>query len=203
MALLDRIQIDERVAAPTAEQTNRIQTNIERALKRVLDQLTTLIIQSSSAPGGGASTADAFVTVGHPADLTAERALTGSPSILVLDGGANGPVTLSVVTAGLGLTEADIAGLVADLAAKVPITRVISTTSPLAGGGALSADLTLSLGAIPESLVTGLEGDLTTGERDFVDLQRHFRLLLKRYVLWFKDIPPGLEEESQIALATD
>jgi len=42
--------------------------------------------------------------------------------------------------------EADVTGLVSDLAAKVPTTRSVLTTSPLAGGGALSGDLTLSVG---------------------------------------------------------
>lgn len=46
----------------------------------------------------------------------------------------------STITSGTG-------GLVADLAAKVPTSRIISTTSPLTGGGGLSGDLTLSVNA--------------------------------------------------------
>jgi hypothetical protein len=47
--------------------------------------------------GGGAATSDAFVTVGHPADLTAERNLAGTTDqIVVTDGGANSDVTLSL-----------------------------------------------------------------------------------------------------------
>lgn len=41
--------------------------------------------------------------------------------------------------------EADVTGLVADLAAKVPTTRTVGTTAPLTGGGVLSGDLTLAV----------------------------------------------------------
>lgn len=43
-------------------------------------------------------TALPLVTVGHPAGLTAERAITGSPSVLVTDNGANNDVVLEVDT---------------------------------------------------------------------------------------------------------
>jgi len=43
-------------------------------------------------------------------------------------------------------TESDVVNLTTDLAGKVPTTRTISTTSPLTGGGDLSADRTISLG---------------------------------------------------------
>jgi hypothetical protein len=41
-------------------------------------------------------------------------------------------------------TESDVTNLVTDLAAKVPNTRLINTTAPITGGGALSGDLTLA-----------------------------------------------------------
>lgn len=44
--------------------------------------------------GSGASTSDAFVTIGHPADLTAERNLAVGAALSLVDGGANGDVTL-------------------------------------------------------------------------------------------------------------
>jgi hypothetical protein len=58
--------------------------------------------------------------------------------------------------------EADVTGLVSDLAAKVPTSRSISTTSPLAGGGALSGDLTLTVGDASGAAkgVVMLTGDL-------------------------------------------
>ena len=40
--------------------------------------------------------------------------------------------------------ESDVTNLVTDLSGKVPATRNVSTSSPLGGGGALSADLTLT-----------------------------------------------------------
>jgi len=55
------------------------------------------LISDLDTGGGGASTGDAFVTIGHPADLTAERNLAGTSSeIIVTDGGANNDVTLSL-----------------------------------------------------------------------------------------------------------
>jgi hypothetical protein len=41
--------------------------------------------------------------------------------------------------------EGDVSGLVTDLAAKTPNTRVINTSAPLSGGGDLSADRTLAI----------------------------------------------------------
>ena len=49
-------------------------------------------------------------------------------------------------------SESDVTSLTTDLAGKVPTTRNIATASPLAGGGALSTDLTLSC---PTCEVTG------------------------------------------------
>jgi hypothetical protein len=51
--------------------------------------------------------------------------------------------------------ESDVTNLVTDLAAKVPTSRSVATSSPLAGGGALSADLTLTC---PTCEVTGHKG---------------------------------------------
>jgi len=47
--------------------------------------------------------------------------------------------------------QSTIVNLVSDLAGKVSTTRTVSTTSPLAGGGALSSDLTLSMPAATAS----------------------------------------------------
>lgn len=45
----------------------------------------------------------------------------------------------------LPINESDVTNLVADLAAKVPVARTINTAFSLEGGGALTADLTISL----------------------------------------------------------
>jgi hypothetical protein len=104
---------------------------------------TDTLVDGSGSPigggGGGASTGDAFVTIGHPGDLTAERSLAVTAADLTLtDGGANNDVTLGLaaagsagtyvkvttdakgrVTSGLtAITEAEVTNLVSDLAGK-------------------------------------------------------------------------------------
>ncbi len=66
-----------------------------------------ILTTSTGAPIGAA-----YVTIGADATLTAERALTGSTSILVSDGGANNPVTLSVIAG--GVDHGGLAGLADD-----------------------------------------------------------------------------------------
>jgi len=64
----------------------------------------------------------------------------------------NSPLARSVSTiscptcsvSGHSHAESDVTSLVTDLAAKVPTTRNVNTSSPLSGGGVLSSDLTLS-----------------------------------------------------------
>lgn len=72
--------------------------------------------------GGGASTADAFVTIGHPADLTGERALTASATIDITDGGANGAVTPSLNVAGAAAALAASFDAAGAAAARAPST---------------------------------------------------------------------------------
>jgi hypothetical protein len=57
--------------------------------------------------------------------------------------------------------ESDVTNLVSDLAAKVPTTRSVSTTSPLSGGGTLSSDLTLSCPTCSVAGHTHAESDVT------------------------------------------
>ncbi len=63
------------------------------------------------------------------------------------------------------LVEGDISNLTADLAAKVPTTRTVSTTAPLAGGGALSGDLTLTL----NPATTSTAGSLSAADKTKLD----------------------------------
>jgi hypothetical protein len=59
--------------------------------------------------------------------------------------------------------ESDVTNLVTDLAGKVPTSRTISTTAPLAGGGSLASNLTLSMPAASGSQNGYLSsGDWTT-----------------------------------------
>jgi hypothetical protein len=66
---------------------------------------------------------------------------------------------------GLTIAESQVTNLVTDLAGKVPTTRNVATTSPLSGGGALSGDLTLSLGTVTTAnggngLISWTAGDI-------------------------------------------
>jgi hypothetical protein len=60
---------------------------------------------------------------------------------------ANGDVLrMSAGSLGWGsIPESSVSGLVADLAAKVPTSRLINTTAPITGGGDLSADRTIAI----------------------------------------------------------
>ena len=59
--------------------------------------------------------------------------------------------------------ESDVTNLVTDLAGKVPSSRTITTTAPLAGGGSLASNLTLSIPAASGSENGYLSsGDWTT-----------------------------------------
>jgi hypothetical protein len=80
------------------------------------------------APPSFAPVNASYVTLSTNGTLTAERVLTAGAGISITDGGPGGAVTVaSTVTPG------------------VPTSRTISTTAPLAGGGDLSADRTLSV----------------------------------------------------------
>lgn len=52
-----------------------------------------------------------------------------------------------------------------------------------------------------QSVATELAAADTT--KDVADLERRFRLLLKQHFMLFNDVPPGLESEIPLALATD
>src|ERR1041385_2277383 len=75
--------------------------------------------------------------------------------------GANGKFLAADSTKPTGMDwefipESSVTNLVTDLAAKVPIARRIDTTSPLTGGGDLSADRTLAIDI--SALSTALTG---------------------------------------------
>lgn len=80
---------------------------------------------------------------------------TGDPGDI--SAGADGDVLRRAGGAlGFGaVPESSVTGLISDLAAKVPTSRLINTTSPLAGGGDLSGDRTLSLQASAASRLFG------------------------------------------------
>jgi len=97
--------------------------------------------------GGGGSVPKASATTSG----TVKTDVTASDPVVYLTSSADS-LLAGKADASHAHAESDVTNLVTDLAAKVPTSRSVSTTAPLAGGGALSADLTLSC---PTCEVTG------------------------------------------------
>jgi hypothetical protein len=104
--------------------------------------LSTDCAVSGGGGGGGGSAPIASATTSG----TVKTDSTVADPVVYLKTSAD---TLLASKANLSHThaESDVTNLVADLAAKVPTSRLVSTTSPLAGGGSLSGNLTLSMPA--------------------------------------------------------
>jgi hypothetical protein len=92
-----------------------------------------------SGGGGGGSVPKASATTSG----TVKTDTTESDPVVYLKSSADSLLAAKAPLAH-SHAESDVTNLVADLAAKVPSTRTISTTSPLEGGGALSSNLTLT-----------------------------------------------------------
>lgn len=100
------------------------------------------------AQGGTGSATQNFVDLSNPQTVAGTKTFTSAPAV-----------------PSAAFPESAVAGLVSDLstlstavAAKVPLTRAINTSTGLSGGGALSGDLTLTA------------TDATTGARGIVQL---------------------------------
>jgi hypothetical protein len=87
-----------------------------------------VVTEIAGGGGGGAPTNAQYVTLATDAGLSAERVLTAGSGISLTDGGAGGPITVACT-----------------VSPGVPTSRTINTTAPLAGGGDLTADRTLSV----------------------------------------------------------
>lgn len=96
-------------------------------------------------------TGPANAILGNDTRLTDARTPTAHAASHASGGGD--PITLA---------QSQVTGLTTDLAAKAPTARTISTTAPLAGGGDLSANRTLTVAAATTSAtgVVQLAGDL-------------------------------------------
>lgn len=119
----------------------------DRQLLLRLNGLT--LLSNSREPGA----ANAAITANIVYDLAVNDYIE---ALAVQYSGGN----LDVLTSGNFTPEFWAHRLGDNSSAGVLASRRINTTSPLTGGGDLSADLTLGITAIPESLVTDLEGDL-------------------------------------------
>lgn len=99
--------------------------------------------------------AQSAVRVRRNAQRTRAGDLTGSIKVSAPITNAGGKLGVSIDGTTIKLTgsqlvvgnlaESQVTNLVTDLASKVPAVRNVNTTSPLTGGGALSADLTLGV----------------------------------------------------------
>ncbi len=107
--------------------------------------------------GGGASTADAFVTIGHPADLTAERNLAGTTgNLTVTDGGANGDVTLDLGTTAVQTDQGNTYSTGAQ-----DMGSATSLVVPKAAGAAPTADGDVRYDTTQDTLMAGGSGAIT------------------------------------------
>lgn len=99
------------------------------AVKSAYDLATT----ANTAAGSAQTTANAKVASVAAGDTT-----------IAIAGTATAP-TVAVNQANLTVTQSQVTSLTTDLAAKAPNARTISTTSPITGGGDLSADRTIAI----------------------------------------------------------
>jgi hypothetical protein len=122
--------------------------------------LTTVadLVAAAGGGGGGAPTNADYLVATANTGLSAERVVTD-----------NTEITRDVSVAGVikflvgAIAQSKVTNLVTDLAAKISSSRTISTTAPLAGGGDLSADRTLTVSAATTT-TTGVVELATDGE---------------------------------------
>lgn len=133
--------------------------------------LSEQITGPKGADGGSGSIADGSITVAKlafdPATQAELDAHTGATT--AAHGGIVAATDPRLTDARTPLAhthpESDVTGLTADLAARVPSTRTITTTAPLAGGGDLTGDRTLTV-AGASTVAAGVVRLATAAERD-------------------------------------
>lgn len=107
---------------------------------------STQVIAGTGLTGGGALVKD----------VTLELATAGTSGTYVkVSTDQYGRVTSGQTT----IAISDVSSLQTILDAKVPNTRTVSTSTPLKGGGALSGNLTLSLGYVTSEFKVNTSGD--------------------------------------------
>lgn len=101
---------------------------------------------SNASAIGANKVTNAMIRAGAAASVIGVAGVAGN--VADIASSADGQVLLRAagsLSFSSAIPQASVSSLVADLAAKVPTTRTISTTAPLAGGGDLSADRTLTV----------------------------------------------------------
>ncbi len=127
--------------------TQRQKLNFTGAGVSCLDNAGQLRTDCTFSGGGGGSAPIASSTVSG----TVKTDQTVADPVVYLTTSTDSLLATKADTAHTH-AEVDVTNLVADLAAKVPTSRSVNTTTPLAGGGALSSNLTL---ACPTCEITG------------------------------------------------
>ena len=113
-----------------------------------------------------AAKANSSVTISAGTGLTGGGNLTENRTLSLATVGTAGTyvkVTTDsygrVTSGSKAIAISEVTDLQTTLNAKVPNTRKVSTTTPLKGGGALSSDLTLSLGYVSSEFKVNTSGD--------------------------------------------
>ena len=124
------------------------------------------IEDTSSLSGLLAAKANSSVTISAGAGLTGGGNLTDNRTLSLAEFGTAGTyykVTTDkygrVSTGVASLAISDVTNLQSSLDGKVPTTRTITPTAPLKGGGALSGNLSLSLGYVSSEFKVNTSGD--------------------------------------------
>lgn len=141
--------------------------------------VTTIVFPNGSLTDNGGGQ----VTIAVGGTYTNEEAqdavgtiLTDSATIDFTYNDIANTITATVIVAGLtGIAESQITNLVTDLANKVGLTRLINTTSPIQGGGDLSADRTITF---DQSVALGNNARVTLRKNTGADIGTRRRINL-------------------------
>ncbi len=130
-----------------------------------IDHSTVSITAGTGLSGGGDITASRTLSLVNTAVTAGSYGSASSVPNYTVD--AQGRLTAAASTS-IQITESQVTNLTTDLSSKVPTTRQVIAGTGLSGGGALSADVTLSM---PNVGTAGTYGTTTTFPIITVDAQ--------------------------------